>query len=68
MKITYDSTINRYIVAHGVKVMSFSPRQFETFKTLKELVSQFHVRIIDDEEVCYNEYGKLDDCPKDEEE
>jgi hypothetical protein len=68
MKITYDSTIDRYIVAHGVKVMSFSPRQFATFKTIKELNRQFHARIIDDEKVCYNEYGKLDECLEDEEE
>lgn len=61
MKISYDSTTNRYIVAYGTKVMDFSERQFATFKTMADLQEQFHARIIDDENLCYNYYRDLDE-------
>lgn len=55
MKVTYDSSIDRYIVADGLKVLSLTPKQFSAIQTMKELKSEFHKRIIMDKELCYNQ-------------
>lgn len=55
MKVRYDSSIDRYIVADGVKVLSFTPAQFGSFQTMKDLKSEFHKRLDMDKEVCYTQ-------------
>lgn len=55
MKISYDSSIDRYIVADGLKVLSFTPAQFTAMKTMSDLKSEFHKRLDNDRELCYNQ-------------
>lgn len=55
MKINYDSTIDRYIVADGLKVLSLTPTQFTAIKTMADLKSEFHKRLDIDKELCYNQ-------------
>lgn len=55
MKITYDSSIDRYIIADGLKVLSLSPKQFSAMQTMSQLKSEFHKRLDNDKELCYNQ-------------
>ena len=55
MKVVYDSSIDRYIVADGVKVLSFTPAQFSALQTMQNLKSEFHKRLDMDKEICYNQ-------------
>jgi len=55
MKITYDGSIDRYIVADGIKVLSLTPKQFSAIQSMVELKSEFHKRLDMDKEICYNQ-------------
>lgn len=55
MKISYDSSIDRYIVADGLKVLSFTQAQFTAMKTMSDLKNEFHKRLDNDRELCYNQ-------------
>lgn len=55
MKITYDGSIDRYIVADGLKVLSLTPTQFSAIQSMVELKSEFHKRLDNDKELCYNQ-------------
>jgi len=55
MKIRYDSNLNLYIIADDLKVMTMTPKQFSTLKTMANIKSEFHKRIDMDKEICYNQ-------------
>lgn len=55
MKINYDSTINRYIIADGLKVLSLTPTQFSLIKNMADLKSEFNKRLDKHKDLCYNQ-------------
>jgi hypothetical protein len=55
MKIQYDSSLDLYIIADGLKVMTVTPKQFSAIKTTAELKNEFHKRLDMDKEICYNQ-------------
>jgi hypothetical protein len=55
MKIRYDSSLDLYIIADGLKVMTITPKQFSTLKTMANIKSEFHKRLDMDKEICYNQ-------------
>ncbi len=60
MKIQYDSSLDLYIIADGLKVMTVTPKQFSALNTMANLKSEFHKRLDMDKEICYN-YDRLRD-------
>jgi hypothetical protein len=60
MKIQYDSSLDLYIIADGLKVMTVTPKQFLALNTMANLKSEFHKRLDMDKELCYN-YDRLRD-------
>jgi hypothetical protein len=60
MKIQYDSSLDLYIIADGLKVMTVTPKQFLALNTMANLKSEFHKRLDMDKEICYN-YDRLRD-------
>jgi hypothetical protein len=55
MKIQYDSSLDLYIIADGLKVMTVTPKQFLALNTMANLKSEFHKRLDMDKEICYNQ-------------
>jgi hypothetical protein len=55
MKISYDSSLDLYIIADGLQVMTVTPKQFSAIKTTAELKNEFHKRLDMDKELCYNQ-------------
>ena len=55
MKIQYDSSLDLYIIADGLKVMTVTPKQFLALNTMANLKSEFHKRLDIDKEICYNQ-------------
>jgi hypothetical protein len=55
MKIQYDSSLDLYIIADGLKVMTVTPKQFSALNTMANLKSEFHKRLDMDKEICYNQ-------------
>lgn len=60
MKVSYDSSLDLYIIADGLKVLTVTPKQFSAIKTTAELKNEFQKRLDMDKELCYN-YDRLRD-------